>query len=61
VTGVSESAPQAAPPEPEEKELAGVEPEPPPPPPRVVVPRWVQLVTLPLAVLAVWALAKAAG
>jgi len=30
-------------------------------PPRVVVPRWVQLVMLPLAVLAVWALAKAAG
>jgi predicted PurR-regulated permease PerM len=30
-------------------------------PPRVVVPRWVQLVALPLAVVAVWALAKAAG
>jgi predicted PurR-regulated permease PerM len=30
-------------------------------PPRVVVPRWVQLVLLPLALLAVWALAKAAG
>ncbi len=29
--------------------------------PRVVVPRWVQLVLLPLAVLALWALAKAAG
>jgi predicted PurR-regulated permease PerM len=29
--------------------------------PRVVVPRWVQLVLLPLALLAVWALAKAAG
>jgi len=35
-----------------------------PPPARVqpvVVPRWVQLVTLPLAVLGLWALARAAG
>ncbi|HEX4563175.1 MAG TPA: AI-2E family transporter [Solirubrobacteraceae bacterium] len=30
-------------------------------PPRVVVPRWVQLVLLPLALLAIWALARAAG
>jgi predicted PurR-regulated permease PerM len=30
-------------------------------PPRVVVPRWVQLVMLPLALLALWALARAAG
>ena len=30
-------------------------------PPRVVVPRWVQLVLLPIALLALWALAKAAG
>jgi len=30
-------------------------------PPRVVVPRWVQLVVLPLALLAAWALARAAG
>ena len=30
-------------------------------PPRVVVPRWVQLVVLPLALLAIWALARAAG
>jgi predicted PurR-regulated permease PerM len=30
-------------------------------PPRVVVPRWVQLVVLPLAILALWALARAAG
>jgi predicted PurR-regulated permease PerM len=29
--------------------------------PRVVVPRWVQLVALPLALLALWALARAAG
>jgi predicted PurR-regulated permease PerM len=36
-----------------------------PPPPAqvqpVVVPRWIQLVALPLAVLALWALARAAG
>jgi predicted PurR-regulated permease PerM len=30
-------------------------------PPRVIVPRWVQLVLLPLALLAAWALARAAG
>jgi len=30
-------------------------------PPKVVVPRWVQLVLLPLSLLAVWALARAAG
>ncbi len=31
------------------------------PPPRVVVPRWVQLVLLPLALLGLWALARASG
>lgn len=31
------------------------------PPPPVVVPRWVQLVMLPLAVIALWLLARAAG
>src|SRR3712207_86591 len=36
------------------------QPQPPVPRP-LVVPRWVQLVTLPLALLAVWALARAAG
>jgi predicted PurR-regulated permease PerM len=30
-------------------------------PPRVVVPRWVQLVVLPLSLLALWALARASG
>ncbi len=30
-------------------------------PPRVVVPRWVQLVLLPISLLALWALARAAG
>ena len=29
--------------------------------PRVVVPRWIQLVTLPLALLFVWAILRAAG
>ena len=32
-----------------------------PPAPLVVVPRWVQLVLLPIALLALWALARAAG
>ena len=32
-----------------------------PPPAPVVVPRWVQLVVLPLALLGLWALARAAG
>jgi predicted PurR-regulated permease PerM len=32
-----------------------------PPPPRVVVPRWVQLVILPLAIVGLWALARASG
>ena len=35
--------------------------EPPRMPAPVVVPRWVQLVTLPVALLALWALARAAG
>jgi predicted PurR-regulated permease PerM len=30
-------------------------------PPRVLVPRWVQLVLLPISLLALWALARAAG
>jgi predicted PurR-regulated permease PerM len=51
----------AAPPEPEEERLVGSDDESPREPPRAIVPRWVQLVLLPLAVLAVWALAKAAG
>jgi len=32
-----------------------------PEPPRVIVPRWVQLVVLPLALVALWELAHAAG
>jgi putative heme transporter len=58
---VSGSAPQASPPEQEERALADSPAVEPAEPPRVVVPRWVQLVALPLTVLAAWALAKAAG
>jgi predicted PurR-regulated permease PerM len=58
---VSKGAPPAAPPDVEERQLTGEDDAPPPSPPRVVVPRWVQLVLLPLSVLALYALAKAAG
>jgi predicted PurR-regulated permease PerM len=68
VSGVSEDAPEAlqeetesAPPSAEERKLADSSGEPVEQPPRVVVARWVQLVLLPLSLLAVWALAKAAG
>jgi predicted PurR-regulated permease PerM len=59
----------AEPPTPEEREIAD-EPQPEPardeapahqPPPRAIVPRWVQLVLLPISLLAMWAVAKAAG
>ena len=43
--------------EPPELELTSVAP----PTTPVVVPRWVQLVLLPLAILGLWALARAAG
>jgi predicted PurR-regulated permease PerM len=67
VASAGESTEPAAPPRPEKQELAASSPQggsPAPPqaaPPRVVVPRWVQLVMLPLSVLALYALAKAAG
>jgi predicted PurR-regulated permease PerM len=61
VSGVSEDAPEAAPPEAQEERLADAEDSKPQQPPRVVVPRWVQLVLLPIAILALWVLAKAAG
>jgi predicted PurR-regulated permease PerM len=62
VSGVPENTPDAAPPGEQERVLTDSPKSPPPAePPRVIVPRWVQLVLLPLAVLAVWALAKAAG
>jgi predicted PurR-regulated permease PerM len=54
--------PPATPPGEHEQELTASSPAPPTPEPaRVLVPRWVQLVLLPLALLAVWALARAAG
>jgi predicted PurR-regulated permease PerM len=65
VRGVSEETPEtlpkAAPPSAEERKLTDSEPERPIVPPRVVIARWVQLVLLPIALLALWELAKAAG
>jgi predicted PurR-regulated permease PerM len=60
VTDVSENAPESAPPGAEERTLADTPPAA-DEPPRVVVPRWVQLVLLPIAILAAWAVARAAG
>jgi putative heme transporter len=60
VRGVPKSAPEAGRPSEQEQELAG-SPPPPSEPRRVVVPRWIQLVLLPLSLLALWALARAAG
>jgi predicted PurR-regulated permease PerM len=45
----------------EASERAAGESIPRPGPPPVVVPRWIQLVVLPLALLGLWALARAAG
>lgn len=69
--GEKAPAPAVDPPGEHERELTASSPKgdapadqvpaPAPEPPRVVVPRWVQLVLLPLALLALWALAKAAG
>jgi predicted PurR-regulated permease PerM len=61
VSGVAENAPEAAAAGEEERELTDSSAPRPLQPPRVVVPRWVQLVLLPIALLALWALAKAAG
>ncbi|MGO9489492.1 MAG: AI-2E family transporter [Solirubrobacteraceae bacterium] len=60
--GLSVKAPKAAaPPEPQEEALAESADTEPHETPRVLVPRWVQLVLLPLAIVAVWLLLKAAG
>ena len=62
MSGSGEGAPVAAPSSETERKLAPDSPDVPPPgPPRTVVPRWVQFVLLPLALLALWALARAAG
>jgi predicted PurR-regulated permease PerM len=61
-TGDGAPAPVSAPPSAGERELAPTATEElPPTPPRAIVPRWVQLVLLPLTLLALWELAKAAG
>lgn len=61
---MSRGAPRSSPPEKEERKLAGEQggqaaarQE----PPRTVVPRWVQLVLLPLAIIAAFLLLRAAG
>jgi predicted PurR-regulated permease PerM len=56
-----EGSPPADPPSGQERELVSEAPAEHVEPPRAMVPRWVQLVLLPLAILAAWALAKAAG
>jgi predicted PurR-regulated permease PerM len=61
MSGFSESARKSSPPSEQEQELTDSASSAPAEPPRTVVPRWVQLVLLPLALLALWALAKAAG
>ncbi len=59
---VEEQTTEAEPPQAQERELVDKDVvAASPAPPRVVVPRWVQLVVLPLALLALWALARAAG
>jgi predicted PurR-regulated permease PerM len=58
-----EKGPEAQPPTGEEKRLVD-EPRPPEAhdePARAVVPRWIQLAVLPIAILAVWALLSVAG
>jgi predicted PurR-regulated permease PerM len=63
MSSVRQGPPTAAPPKPTESELSPDAPTPAPSggPPRTVIPRWVQLVVLPIALLALYALAKAAG
>jgi len=60
-TGRSESPSLSDRPGEVERELEPDSPRAPTGPPRAVVPRWVQLVLLPLSLLALYALAKAAG
>jgi predicted PurR-regulated permease PerM len=58
---VTERPTEAAPPPADEQELPDSQPQGEHTPERVVVPRWVQLVVLPLGLLALYAVAKAAG
>ncbi|MGH2911225.1 MAG: AI-2E family transporter [Solirubrobacteraceae bacterium] len=55
------NTPRSAPPTAPERELAEGQETARVEPPRVVVARWVQLVLLPISLLALWALARAAG
>ena len=61
MSDVSDKPPEAAAPSTEERELTDSSEAEAREPPRTVVPRWVQLVLLPLALIALWAVAKAAG
>jgi predicted PurR-regulated permease PerM len=61
VSGVSGKAPRADSPSGEEQRLADTTDETSVESPRAVVPRWVQLVVLPIAIVATWAIGKAAG
>jgi predicted PurR-regulated permease PerM len=61
MSGEPSIPPRAQPPTGAEHELAEAPETAAEEPPRVVVPRWVQLVLLPLSLLALWALARAAG
>ena len=63
MTDVPEHTPEDAPPTDEERAVTDESERrtPQAEPPRVVVPRWIQLVLLPLGLLALWELAKAAG
>ncbi|HEY4451900.1 MAG TPA: AI-2E family transporter [Solirubrobacteraceae bacterium] len=61
MSDVSEQPPQAGAPSTEERELTDSPDAQAREPTRTVVPRWVQLVLLPLALIALWAVAKAAG
>jgi predicted PurR-regulated permease PerM len=56
-----DTPPRAQPPTGAEHELAEARETAAAEPPRVIVPRWVQLVLLPVTLLALWALARAAG
>jgi predicted PurR-regulated permease PerM len=56
-----QQAPEAAPPREQERELTGETVGEERQPSRAVVPRWVQLAVLPIVLLALWALARAAG
>ncbi len=57
MTGVAEKPPSGSAPAPEPPPISATAPA----PVRVTLPRWMQLVLLPLALVAVWAIAKASG